>query len=90
MVYLITYDLNGDGKNYAGLTDAIKTLTTLANRVKVCESVWIVKTVKTPERIYKVLEDYLDNDDCLLITGITDNMDGQMSERIADKIESLF
>lgn len=64
---LISYDLNGNRKNYDGLFDAIKHLGDWCHCLK---SDWLIYTNKTPQQVYESLRLCLDNDDYLLVNEV--------------------
>ncbi len=68
--YLITYDLIKD-KDYSRLIAAIKSISN--GRTKPLESVWIIGHDGSAVDIVKALNPYIDSDDRLLVTKITDD-----------------
>lgn len=63
--YLIGYDLNKSGKDYADLTNAIKAESrTWWHHL---DSTWIIKTNSTAVQIRDRLSKHIDNDDELLV-----------------------
>ena len=65
---LITYDLRKAGQNYDGLIQKIKDLGMWA---KVCESVWIVKTIMSSVKVRDALLSQIDSNDRLFVTSLT-------------------
>ncbi len=79
MVFLITYDLNNESKNYKGLTQAILALS--ANRCRFCKSSWLVKTdLKTADEVFAKLRPYLDDDDNCFVVEVKNNKQGWLPE----------
>ncbi len=63
---LISYDLNGNGKNYPGLFDAIQRLGDCCHCLK---SSWLLYTNKTPKQVNDYLRlNCLNNDDHIYVT----------------------
>ena len=65
--YLITYDLNKPGQDYAGLYDAIKALGEYKHPL---DSTWFVKSSKTAASIRDLLKAKIDHNDKLFITEV--------------------
>jgi hypothetical protein len=71
MVYLITYDLNAQGKDYNALYDKIKSLGEWFHPL---ESVWFLKPYlpnSTADSITEQLRTTMDNKDHIFVVGIT-------------------
>lgn len=62
--YLITYDLNKPGQNYADLYEIIKSLGKLWHCL---DSNWIVKSDSTAAQIRDYLKSSIDSSDSLLV-----------------------
>ena len=86
MVYLITYDLNKAGKDYAGLLPAIKSLS--PEWRKPLLSTWLVDTSLSAQQIYDRLERYIDSDDRLLISRIHRGSQGWLAQVDGEWINS--
>lgn len=65
---LITYDLRAQGRNYAGLIDAIKKY---PKACKVCESTWLIHTTASCWEVGNFLNQYVDGNDRLFVVGFT-------------------
>ena len=65
--YLVSYDLNKEGKDYADLIAAIKRL----NCGKVLFSEWLVATDSTAEQVFDYLRQFTDSNDGLLVVELT-------------------
>lgn len=63
-ILIITYDLSAPHQNYDGVLSEIKAYGTWA---KVSESSYLIKTIKTPEKVRNSLLKYIDDDDKLFI-----------------------
>jgi len=68
--YIISYDLNKQGKNYDGLISAIKQLSYWA---KIQKSVWYVKSKLTTDQIYEFLRKQMDGNDSLIVVNASSN-----------------
>ncbi|MCK4295503.1 MAG: SinR family protein [Candidatus Marinimicrobia bacterium] len=66
--YLICYDLLRPGQNYDTLIEKIKSLGTWCHAQ---QSVWIIKTTKNSVQIRDSLTPFIDQNDKLLIMGLT-------------------
>ncbi|WP_228236841.1 hypothetical protein [Allomuricauda sp. M10] len=66
--FLITYDLHAPIQNYQPLIDEIKKIGTWWHCL---ESVWIIKSNYTCAQLRDILLNYIDNDDELLVVGLT-------------------
>ena len=66
--YLIGYDLNRPGGNYAELIDAIKLIGTWWHCL---DSTWIVKTDLTAVQIRDALSPHIDSSDELLVVKLS-------------------
>lgn len=90
MVYCITYDLNGSEKDYEGVIQAIEK----AGDQGVChfgESAWLVKTrFKSAQRVYSMIEPYLDSDDTCLVIEVTNNYQGYLEDKHIKQIHNMF
>lgn len=68
-LYLLTYDLRKEGRDYKTLHDELKKF----NAVRILESVWCLNRINTNA---KSLRDYfmkfIDENDGLFVSGITD------------------
>jgi hypothetical protein len=67
--FLIGYDLNKTGKDYAGLIEAIKRLG--SNWWHCLDSTWIIKHAGPTTVIRDALTPYIDANDELLVVGLT-------------------
>lgn len=76
--YMITYDLNKQGKDYSGVHQAIKD-----SSVAWChywDSTWLIKSNLTPDQICDKIKSHLDGDDRLIIIEVKNNYQGWMTE----------
>lgn len=69
MVYLITYDLNKEGKDYTSLYTALRQYQYI--RDTGLDSVWFVSTTWNSSQIYEHLRSHFDINDRIFITQIT-------------------
>jgi hypothetical protein len=63
-LYLITYDLRKPGQYYTNLWAALNRLAAKRS----CESVWIVRSTYNADAIRNHLQQYIDNNDRLLVS----------------------
>lgn len=73
-VLLVTYDLNRPGQSYGDLYDVLK-----RNSVSwwhYLDSTWLLETQLTPPQMSKVIRQYLDQNDHILLIQVTGNYDG--------------
>lgn len=63
-LYMICYDLNSPGQDYAGLYEKIKSYSTWWHHL---DSTWIVKTSDTAVQIRDELSQHIDSGDELLV-----------------------
>lgn len=87
MVYLITYDLNTTGKDYAGVYQAIKD-----SAVSWChywDSSWLIKSnLKSASDVFQKIEPHLDRNDRCLVIEVTNNKQGWLSKKQWDSINT--
>lgn len=86
MNYLVSYDLNKSGKNYDGVSDAIKN----ASNGKWChplESVWIIQSSLSAKGIFDRIAPFIDSDDRLLVAGMTSEWWGYLDSSVSDYIK---
>lgn len=73
MVFLITYDLNQPGQKYNELYESIKKCGAWAHYL---DSTWLVDTSLTADGIYNQLKPTLDENDMILVIGLTRDYSG--------------
>lgn len=89
MKYMISYDLNKHDKNYDGLIEAIKKVSTAW--CCPCKSTWMIHSSYTDAaEVYKRLSSEIDQNDYLVVCEITGNCYGQMDKETADFISKNF
>ncbi len=66
---MIGYDLNKSGKDYSGLINQIKKISGIWWHH--LDSTWIIKSTKSTIEIRDLLSPYIDEDDELLVAGLT-------------------
>lgn len=87
--YMLSYDLNGLGKNYEGLFEAIKTISTCW--CKPAKSTWVIKSdLPSSQAIYEKLSAQLDKDDYIIVAEITRDIFGCTSKEAADFLSKNF
>ncbi|WP_151808972.1 SinR family protein [Acinetobacter soli] len=67
--YMIGYDLNKSGKDYNGLINKIKDIAD--SWWHHLDSTWIIKSSKSAAEIRDLLSPYIDQDDELIVAGLT-------------------
>lgn len=78
MIYSIHYDLKKPGQDYAPLHDAI---TSCGVWWHYLDSTWLVDTNLTAESIWKKLEHHVDENDSMLIVGVTRDYSGWLPRK---------
>lgn len=68
--YIVAYDLNKTGKNYAGLIESIMAFPGWA---KLQKSVWYVKSNLPIQEIFGALRAQMDDDDSLVVVNATND-----------------
>ena len=63
--YLISYDLVGPNRDYAAVTEHIRSV--YGTRAKPLESVWLVVTDKSAGEIRDALQEHVDGNDKILV-----------------------
>jgi hypothetical protein len=69
MLYMVSYDLMKNDKDYDRITDRLKDL----NAVRVLFSEWFLISNATATDVYNLLKDYVDGNDKLFVTELTKN-----------------
>lgn len=64
MVYIVSYDLNRPGQNYAGLYEALKSFEDWWHYL---DSTWLLDTGRSAQQIYDRLAPVLDSNDSILV-----------------------
>ena len=84
----ITYDLRKPGRDYSGLYTYLKSFPDWCHPV---ESVWLVKTEKSPKTVRDEAQKYLDDNDGLLVfraaapgawTGLSDKISKWLKDNL--------
>lgn len=76
--YLVTYDLNKAGQNYSDLYNALKSYPKWAHPM---DSVWFLKTTKSPKSIAEHLHSCMDSNDELFVCKITADNFGWLDDK---------
>lgn len=82
MIYSINYDLKAPGRDYSGLYDAIKQFSWW----HYLGSTWLVDTNLTADAICNKLKPHLDNNDYILVIGVTRDKQGWLPKEAWDWI----
>lgn len=89
MNFMLSYDLNKSGKNYDGLIDKIKSIST--TWCTPCRSTWLISCAfTTSEALYAQLHPLMDSDDYIVIAAITKDVYGYMDKEVAEHITTYF
>ena len=81
MIYAVNYDLNRPGQNYQGLYSAIKGC---GDWLHCLDSTWLVDTEDTgldAKGIWKQLEPHVDDNDRVLVIGVTRDYARQLPKK---------
>jgi len=89
-VYLIGYDLNKSGKDYAGVFKAIKDSST-GEWWHHLDSTWIIKSSLTVNEVSDNIKAETDNDDRFIVIEIKNNKQGWLEQNAWDYLnQSIF
>jgi hypothetical protein len=83
--YLVTYDLNKQGKDYSGLIAELQRSPKWWKRLK---STFIILTNETPQQIWDRIKSHVDSDDYVLIIQCCDNVQGWLPKEDWDWIHA--
>lgn len=84
-VYLVTYDLNAQGKDYDGLINAIKAY---GSYCKLQKSVWFIGSGKTASEIRDDLKRHIDQNDDLFVGEMKKHWAGANKMKCVDWLKS--
>lgn len=87
MVYMITYDLNGEGKDYEGVQQAIKDASD-GTWCHICKSSWLIRSEKRANAIFESIQPFLDSDDRCFVVEAKNNKQGWLAEEAWKYINS--
>lgn len=76
-VYCVSYDLNQAGQNYNALYDELKKSPGWCHPL---DSTWLISTRETAQQLSDRLRRHLDNNDTLLVIGVTKEYAGWLSQ----------
>ena len=85
MIYAVNYDLKKPGRDYEALYDAIKSCGVWWHYLG---STWLVDTSLSAQGIWKKLQDHVDENDRMLIIGVTKDSAGWLTQDAWDWINS--
>ncbi|QDE47883.1 hypothetical protein EIN43_27015 (plasmid) [Enterobacter hormaechei] len=74
-VYSVSYDLNQAGQNYNALYDELK-----SPGGATFDSTWLISTGETAQQLSDRLRRHLDNNDTLLVIGVTKEYAGWLTQ----------
>lgn len=90
MVYMITYDLNDDGKDYEHVIDAIKSAST-GVWCSFWKSSWLIKSdLETANEVFTKIKPFIDNNDRLIVIEVKDNKQGCHTQKEWSCIDEMF
>ena len=76
-VYCVSYDLNQAGQNYNALYDELKKSPGWCHPL---DSTWLISTGETAQQLSDRLRRHLDNNDTLLVIGVTKKYAGWLTQ----------
>ena len=76
-VYCVSYDLNQAGQNYNALYDELKKSPGWCHPL---DSTWLISTGETAQQLSDRLRRRLDNNDTLLVIGVTKEYAGWLTQ----------
>ena len=76
-VYCVSYDLNQAGQNYNALYDELKKSPGWCHPL---DSTWLISTGETAQQLSYRLRRHLDNNDTLLVIGVTKEYAGWLTQ----------
>ncbi|EFG8088958.1 TPA: hypothetical protein OCO34_004803 [Escherichia coli] len=76
-VYCVSYDLNQAGQNYNALYDELKKSPGWCHPL---DSTWLISTGETAQQLSDRLRKHLDNNDTLLVIGVTKEYAGWLTQ----------
>ncbi|MCB2009563.1 MAG: hypothetical protein KDF64_02965 [Geminicoccaceae bacterium] len=85
MIYAVNYDLKKPGRDYAALYDAIKGCGSWWHHLG---STWLVDTSLTADGIWQRVSPHIDQNDRMLIIGVTKDKSGWLPKEAWDWINS--
>ena len=86
MIYAINYDLKKPGRDYSGLYEAIKS--SCGAWWHYLDSTWLVDTTRSSASIWELLKPHVDQNDNMLIVGVTSDYNGWLSKEAWSWIDS--
>lgn len=84
MIYIITYDLKKEGRNYSGVIEVLKRYP----HCKIMQSTWLIKSGSSADDIYISLIGQLDSNDVLWISQVCANNMYRLEKRALDFIKN--
>jgi hypothetical protein len=84
-VYNVSYDLNKSGKDYKGLHEVLKSS---FDYLHLLDSTWLLYTSESSAQIYNRIKAHIDSDDYILISQVTNNMQGWLPQNDWNWIKS--
>ncbi len=88
-IYMITYDLNGKGKDYTGVHEAIKS----ASNGTWChywESSWMICSSLTVQQVSDKIRPHIDTDDRYIVIEVKNNYQGWLKKEQWEYIRKMF
>jgi len=83
MIYIIGYDLNKPGQDYAELFEALKSFPSWWHYL---DSTWLISTNNNATEIFNKLKPYIDTNDRILVIQANNDHAGWLSQKAWDWI----
>ena len=89
MVYLISYDLIGENKDYETVEQAIHAASK-GECVRCLRSTWLIRSkIESVNEMTELLESFMDSDDQFLVVEVTKELHGRLPQRVRNSIRKL-
>ena len=89
MLYLISYDLIGERKDYEAAERVIRAASK-GKCVRCLKSTWILRSeIESIHEMKELLESFMDSDDQFLVAEITGKLHGKLPQRVWDAWDSI-
>lgn len=87
MVYVVSYDLRKQGKNYIGLTEQLQFSPGWWHYLA---STWLISTSESATQLYNRLTPHLDKDDSILIVEAGNHIQGWLPKDAWEWLQKLI
>lgn len=85
-IYLVSYQLFETNKDYSELTQELKMSRTWCHPLR---TTWLIQTEETLDQLYKRLEPFIYDKDRILITPLSDNLRGRLTDEAWEWIKEV-